>query len=87
MKYVFGHTHFKSPTEYLEEDRGYKTPCWIWQRSTTNYGYGNINLRDGRWSMAHRVVYERHRGPIPAGLCLDHLCRVPACVNPTILNP
>jgi hypothetical protein len=37
--------------------------------------------------MAHRVVYERVRGPIPKGLVLDHLCRNPGCVNPEHLEP
>jgi hypothetical protein len=36
---------------------------------------------------AHRVYYERFRGPIPPGLHLDHLCRNPACVNPDHLEP
>lgn len=26
-------------------------------------------------------------GPIPEGLSLDHLCRVPLCVNPRHLEP
>ncbi|MEU8619929.1 HNH endonuclease signature motif containing protein [Streptomyces sp. NPDC048623] len=30
----------------------------------------------------HRVTYEAANGPIPVGLVVDHLCRVPACVNP-----
>lgn len=37
--------------------------------------------------MAHRVVYEHELGPIPAGLTLDHLCRVRSCVNPAHLEP
>jgi hypothetical protein len=37
--------------------------------------------------MAHRIVYEMHRGPIPSGLVLDHLCRTAACVNPWHLEP
>jgi len=57
--------------------------CWIW-RGTLNpvSGYGYI-----RNEPAHRVVYRSERGPIPAGYELDHLCRVPACVNPAHLEP
>jgi imidazolonepropionase-like amidohydrolase len=36
---------------------------------------------------AHRVIYERERGPIPGGLTLDHLCRNRRCVNPEHLEP
>lgn len=32
--------------------------------------------------LAHRWSYERFRGPIADGMTLDHLCRVPSCVNP-----
>lgn len=31
---------------------------------------------------AHRVAYELLRGPIKAGLTLDHTCRFTGCVNP-----
>ena len=31
-------------------------------------------------------VYEWFVGPIPKGLQLDHLCRVPHCVNPAHLS-
>lgn len=86
LKYVRGHNNRKSPHEYLEEDRGYTTPCWIWQRATTNRGYGHINC-GGRHQMAHRVYYERARGKVPAGMQLDHLCREPSCVNPDHLEP
>lgn len=38
---------------------------------------------DGRGgcALAHRVYYEQAKGPIPQGLQIDHLCRMPACVN------
>ena len=36
--------------------------------------------------MAHRGVYTLLAGPIPEGMELDHLCRVPACVNPDHLE-
>lgn len=33
------------------------------------------------------MAWQTWRGPIPAGLTLDHLCRVRACVNPAHLEP
>lgn len=71
---------------YLEEDCGYATPCWVWQRSKNPNGYGNLRV-DKKLLLAHRWSYERHVGPIPVGLELDHLCRVRACVNPGHLEP
>lgn len=69
---------------YLPGENG----CWIWQRELDTKGYGMYRLRGGkRVKRAHRWVYEQYRGPIPAGLELDHLCRVPACVNPDHLEP
>jgi hypothetical protein len=63
--------------------------CWLWTGSTTVLGYGQIGAggRYGKPLMAHRVSYEMHIGPIPKGLELDHLCRVPCCVNPKHLSP
>ena len=66
------------------------TECWIWLGSMMTRGYGFIRTR-GRYNrkniMAHRFSYERFIGPIPHGLHLDHLCRVPLCVNPHHLEP
>lgn len=42
---------------------------------------------DGKYRLTHRVTYEMFRGPIPDGLVLDHLCRVPACCWPGHLEP
>jgi hypothetical protein len=56
--------------------------CWLWQRSIDRAGYARIGAR-----YMHREVYELHCGPIPAGLHLDHLCRVRHCVNPDHLEP
>jgi hypothetical protein len=75
-----------SPVEYIEQDCGYETPCWVWQRSKMGNGYGCCRV-DGVLTAAHRVYYERFVGSIPDGLDLDHLCRVRACVNPAHLEP
>lgn len=85
--YIRSHQCRLSPHEYLEADGGYKTPCWIWQRSTSQ-GYGQMWHNGSTHPLrAHRVIYERHKGPIPEGLNLDHLCRVRPCVNPDHLEP
>jgi hypothetical protein len=39
-------------------------------------GYGTVYM-GGRNRLAHRVAWELHRGPIPAGMTIDHLCHVP----------
>lgn len=59
--------------------------CWIWTGATSG-GYGHVRLL-GELKMAHRLSYEMDKGPIPLGLELDHLCRVPCCVNPAHLEP
>jgi hypothetical protein len=62
--------------------------CWLWTGGTTGLGYGSIwDYDERRLVMAHRVSYEMHVGPIPAGLHLDHLCRNPRCVRPEHLEP
>lgn len=61
--------------------------CWLWQGCKNHLGYGQMGIPLSRkLGMAHRLVYERHVGPIPEGLEVDHLCRVPACVNPLHLE-
>jgi hypothetical protein len=60
--------------------------CWLWTAKLSPDGYGQIRER-GKHKQAHRVAYELHRGEIPAGLQIDHLCRVRHCVNPDHLEP
>ena len=60
--------------------------CWLWTGGRGGSGYGQFRV-DGRMALAHRWSYEAWAGPIPAGLEIDHLCRVRACVNPEHLEP
>jgi hypothetical protein len=60
--------------------------CWLWTAGKQTHGYGTV-WHKGRKCLAHRVAYELLVGPVPGGLELDHLCRVPACVNPDHLEP
>lgn len=81
-----GHGSRATSVWYVEEDRGYITPCWIWQRSLRKKdGYGQVAV-NGQRRQAHRFYYERHIGSIPEGKEIDHLCGVKACVNPDHLK-
>lgn len=54
--------------------------CWIWTGGLSS-GYGRI-----RGLYNHRVTWESMRGPIPAGMHIDHLCRETRCCNPAHLE-
>lgn len=60
--------------------------CWLWLGPYASKGYGRVHVA-GKRPLAHRYFYETAIGPVPAGLQLDHLCRVRACVNPEHLEP
>ena len=63
-----------------------ETGCWLWKLAVNNRGYAMIRTRDRKMTLAHRVSYEVHIGPIPDGLVIDHLCRNRTCVNPAHLR-
>ncbi|HEY9413641.1 MAG TPA: HNH endonuclease signature motif containing protein [Pseudonocardia sp.] len=68
--------------------------CIPWTGRINEFGYGTIGIH-----LAHRRAWEEARGPIPAGMTLDHLCHDPElcklgklcphrrCVNPDHLKP
>lgn len=80
LRFVNGHNRRREQT-WTETDLGFGTPCWLWDGTINTEGYGVF--RENRIQRkAHRWVYERHVGSIPAHLVPDHLCRNRACVNP-----
>jgi HNH endonuclease len=57
-----------------------ETGCWVW-----------LLCRQGKYGsersgLAHRNYYKKHKGPIPDGMQVDHLCRNTLCVNPDHLE-
>lgn len=86
LKYIRGHEHRRKGPEYLLEDRGYSTPCWVWQGGTDEKGYA-MGRQHKKSKRAHIINYVEKYGPVPEGLELDHLCRVRNCVNPDHLEP
>lgn len=66
--------------------------CWGWSAATDKDGYGLLTI--GAWEpgtgksvmvRSHRVSWEIHNGPIPAGLWVLHRCDNPPCSNPADL--
>lgn len=92
MHYYRVHTHGSTDDPRPSEDERFwskirKTSgCWLWGGTENGRGYGFFPV-GGKYVQAHRYAYEKLRGKIPAGLTIDHLCRVTLCVNPAHLEP
>lgn len=56
------------------------TGCRVWVGHTNEKGYGHLRV-GGRMRAAHRLSYELHYGPIPAGMHVCHRCDNPSCIN------
>lgn len=72
---------------FWEKVRKVDGKCWLWTATLNWAGYGVIGDEGRRGNiLAHRASYQIHKGPIPEGLVIDHLCRNHACVNPDHLE-
>lgn len=62
--------------------------CWEWNGVRSPKGYGVAKVLGVRHKLirAHRLSYQLHKGPIPAGMLVLHSCDNPPCVNPDHLR-
>lgn len=51
--------------------------CWLWSGPADRDGYGLIRTSEGQ-DRVHRWSYRAHRGPIPEGMQIDHVCHTRA---------
>lgn len=79
---------FNKPLSWFDEriERVPFSGCWIWMGSMSSSGYGAAGLRAGLPAQAYCILHLIYKGPHDQE-CLDHLCRVKACVNPDHLEP
>lgn len=59
--------------------------CWLWTSTKNFYGYGRFTIK-GKPYGAHRLAYAELRESVPDDKVMDHLCKNPACVNPSHLE-
>lgn len=59
--------------------------CWLWKAGFQSRGYGSFGC-NGKTYLAHRVSYVIHKGIIPDGKIIMHLCDNKKCVNPNHLK-
>lgn len=58
--------------------------CLLWAGCVDRKDYGFISIkRNNKWGCTpiHRALYEAKYGVLPKHLVIDHLCRVPRCIN------
>lgn len=70
----------RSPDESFEARTIPRAGHLIWTGAKARGGYGHLRVGDAM-RMAHRFAWERENGAIPDGMFVDHICRVPECVE------
>ena len=74
----------KDPVERMLEHVSMEpmSGCWLWTAALNGKGYGVTRDEYGHIAQAHRLMFRKLRGEIPADKQLDHKCRVRCCLNP-----
>ena len=67
--------------KFIIKDNG----CWEWVAAKDFAGYGFIGTSASVCRRAHIVSYELHKGEVPSGMLVCHVCDFPSCVNPNHL--
>lgn len=70
------------------------TGCWLWTRALGGQGaygtyawrYNRLGIKGKAQRPAHVIMYLIHKGEIPKGKLIDHLCRKHVCGNPQCLE-
>jgi hypothetical protein len=64
-----------------------RNDCWNWLKTKDRRGYGIFKVGRKTFKMSsHRYSFTIHKGVVPEGLVLDHLCRNTSCCNPDHLE-
>ena len=68
--------------DYTIKDKGYKTPCWIYNTSTPEDRYPRLKYNNEEFTI-HRFIYLAVKGlSLSTSKHADHLCRQRHCINP-----
>jgi len=78
-RFLRGH-YDRSVPPPIEVDRGYVTPCHIYQGQITKQGYPRRESNHGT-VLVHRQVYIDAHGPVPDGIDVHHRCEQTDCVR------
>jgi hypothetical protein len=73
---------------FLEKMTPLPNGCWQWNgaKQQQKVVQGQPFYGSFRKSLAHRWSYRVHKGKIPYGLVIDHVCNNSLCVNPDHLE-
>jgi hypothetical protein len=78
-RYARGH-YDRAVPPCIEEDRGYETPCCIWQGQIDRLGYPRREATSGT-VLAHRQIYIAAHGELSSSVHVHHLCKQTDCVR------
>lgn len=74
-----------------ERDEKFPDPHWIWQKSITTDGYGQITISKNPWitgATAHRIAFQIYNEiSLPPDVLVRHKCQEKRCCNPKHLEP